>query len=145
MDATLANKALNVVAVNSALVKRSLDEVSVHRSSQEKAASLRPALLAQMLETGCVAQHQKQAADAMLCSHAETLGLLKMAVDKIAKLQAQVQKTAGDLGHGVDEDSTGAVKTAGDYNSVEDSYVGRKTGQRKASDEAILKVLQPAR
>jgi hypothetical protein len=146
MDANLATKALNCITVNSVLTKRALDELSVHRSSQQKAASMRSALLDQMLEVGCVAGHQKQAADAMLCSHAETLGLLKMAVDKIAKLQAQIQKTAGDLGQGVDEgEATGTEKVAGDYNSLDDGYVGRKTSRRKVSDEAILRVMQPAR
>ena len=141
MNAALATKAVNYVAVSSALTKRALDELSVHRTGQEKAASLRPDLLKRMLEVGAVAEHQKEAAEAMLASHAETMNLLKLAVDKIAALQAQ--KRASDLGEGVDAgevDATSA-KEAGDYDSLNDNYAGRRTSRRKASDLAILSVL----
>ncbi len=142
MNAALATKTVNYVAVSSALTKRALDELSVHRASQEKAATLRPDLLKRMLEVGAVGEHQKQAAEAMLGSHAETLNLLKLAIDKIGQLQSQAQKQASDLGQGVDAGEAGvSPKLAGDYDSLTDGYVGRKTSQRKASDAAILSVL----
>ena len=139
MNPQLSNKVLNYVAVSSALTKKALDELQVHRAAQQKAASVRPELLARMLQVGAIAEHQKQAGEAMLASHPETLSLLKLAVDKIEKLQGQVQKSAADLGQGV-EDNAG-VKTAGDYDSMNDPFVGRRTSQRKASDVAILRVL----
>ena len=141
MNAALAQKGLNYVQVSSVLTKRALDELSVHRAAQTKAAALRPDILKQMLEIGAVGEHQKEAAEAMLASHPETIGLLKLALDKIAKLQATITKHAVDLGEGVDDKEAGSVKTAGDYDSLTDGYVGRKTGRRKASDEAILSVL----
>ena len=139
MNTTLATKALNYVQVSSALTKRALDELSVHRAAQEKAASMRAEILSRMIEVGAVAEHQKTAADAMLASHPETLNLLKMAIDKLAKMQGALQKHAVDLGEGVNETEAGAqTKTAGDYDSITDGYVGRKTGKRKASDVALM-------
>lgn len=146
MNAALATKAINYVAVSSALTKRALDELSVHRTAQQKAASLRSDVLQLMLQVGAVGEHQKQAAEAMLGSHAETMGLLKLAVEKIGLLQSKLQKAAGDLGEGVEADEAGGLtagKQAGDYDSLSDPYVGRKTSRRKASDEAILAVLNP--
>jgi len=142
MNPAIATKALNYVAVSSQLVKRALDEVQVHRAAQQKAAAMRGNVLALMLKTGSVAEHQKDAAEAMLGSHAETMGLLKTAIEKLATLKGQLQKQAADLGQGVDEHDVGGAQQAG-YDSLEDGYVGRKTSQKKASDEAILKVLGP--
>jgi len=141
VDPKLANAALNTVAVYSALTKKALDEVSTHREAQEKAASVRPDLLNLMLETGAVTEEQKEAADAMLGSHAETLGLLKSALTKMAEFKTQIEKQASELGRPDDDTSLGGA--LGDYDSLSDGYVGRKTSQKKASDEAILSVLQP--
>jgi hypothetical protein len=144
MDPKLANQTLQYVQVTTALTKRALDEVQVHRDSQEKAASMRNNVLESLIEAGCVGETQKQAAEAMLGSHAETLNLLKLASDKIKDQQAKLVKHAGDLGAGVDPAEVGAngsVKSADEYDSMTDGYVGRKTSEKKASDEAILKVL----
>ena len=142
MNQALATKTLNYVAVTSALTKRALDELQVHQTAQEKAASLRPDLLEVLVKAGCVADHQKNAAEAMLGSHAETMGLLKTAAEKLAEMQSKLVKQASDLGEGFD-DSGGAGSP--DYDSLSDGYVGRKTGEKKASDVAILKVLdQPS-
>lgn len=145
MNPQLANQALNIVAVASATVKKACDEIQVHRSSQQKAASLRAELLDHMLKAGTVSEHTKQAAEAMLGSHAETMGLLKSAVDVIVKLRGQIQKQAGELGQGVDPKEAGMApseKQAGDYDSLTDPFVGRKTGRLKASDVALQRVLQ---
>ncbi len=139
MNKALATKVLSYVAVTSALTKRSLDELQVHQSSQEKAASIRGSVLNVLLQSGCVPEHQKQAAEAMLGSHAETLQLLKTAATKLGQSQKQLSKQASDLGQGVDP-NLGSGKTSS-YDSMTDGYVGRKTGEKKASDLAILKVL----
>lgn len=135
---------LKFVEVASFGMKRACDELVVHRSMQKKASDLAPEVLAFMLKTGAVREDQKDAAAAMLGSHAETLQLLKSAVDELFKLRSgQAQKKAGDLGRGVDDPN---AKQAGDYDSMTDPHVGRKTSQKKASDLAILKVLdQPDR
>lgn len=143
MKPQFANKVLKYVEINSALLKRALDELQTHRALQKKAADQRPAILQRMIEIGCVTENTKQAAEAMLAGHAETLGLLKSATDKIAELRERIQKQASELGRGEEPGTTGVpgVKTASDYDSLSDGYVGRKTSQRKASDEAILRVL----
>jgi hypothetical protein len=148
MNANLANAALNYVAVSSALTKKALDELQVHRTSQQKAAAMRSELLDHMLKAGTVNERTKQAADAMLGSHPETLGLLKSAVDLIAKLKTQLQKQALDTGTGVDPKEAGVAgveKSAGDYDSLTDPFVGRKTSQVKASDRAIMRVMENPR
>ena len=65
MNSNLAAKAINYVAVSSALTKKALDEISLHRDAQTKAASLRPALVQRMLDTGCITVEEKTAAEAM--------------------------------------------------------------------------------
>ena len=137
VDPKLANDVLNTVAVYSALTKKALDELSTHREGKEKAASVQPEILDLMVETGAVTEEQKEAADAMLGSHAETLGLLKSALTKMAEFKGRLEKQAGELG-GPDDDS---VAVTPDFDSLSDPYVGRKTSQKKASDEAILSVL----
>ena len=143
MNPQFATKVLQYVEVNSALLKRALDELQGHRALQKKAGDLRPDLLKRMIEVGCVNDGSKEAAEAMLAGHAETLGLLKSAVDKIADLKERLHKSAGELGRGEETGKAGTAseKTAGDYDSLSDGYVGRRTSQLKASDQAILKVL----
>jgi hypothetical protein len=136
----LIKAAANFVAISSALNQRALDEVNVHRAAQEKAASLRDGVLKDMLDVGCVEPHQKQAAEAMLASHAETLGLLKEAMSVIARQQEDLKKAAMQLGAGEDDPKpTTLGKQASD--SVNDGYVGRRTGEKKASDLAFEKIL----
>ena len=141
MNQNLATAALNYVAVSSALTKRAIDELNVHRAAQQKAAALQPTLLQEMLQTGHLAEHQKQAGEAMLASHPETLQLLKLAIAKNVEQRELLKKYASELGRGEDENTTVVEKTAGDYDSLNDPYVGRRTSQRKASDVAILRVL----
>lgn len=142
MNQAIANKALNYVAVTSVMTKKAMEELSTYHAAREKAASVRPDLLKQMMEVGCVSEQQKEAAEVMLASHPETLGLLKSAVDVIAKLQGKLKKQAADLGEGVDDKDVGLSKQAGtEYDSLTDPFVGRRTSEKKASDVAILKVL----
>jgi hypothetical protein len=135
--------ALKVVEVGSFTVKRAMDEITVHRNAQTKAAALRPDLLTYMVENGVVNEDMKQAADAMLGSHAESLQLLKAAVDKIVELKKfNGSKQAADLGAGQNPQSTGVAKGAaaeGDYDSLSDPVVGRRTNEKKASDYALAK------
>lgn len=127
---------LSFVEVGSTAVKRAMDEVTVHRQSQKRAADLRSSLLDHMVASGVVAGHQKQAADAMLGSHAETMQLLKAAVDKIVELRKDVNaKTAGDLGT---PDGKGRALSS-EYNSLTNPFVGAKTAELKESDMHLLK------
>lgn len=127
---------LQFVEVASFGMKRACDELIVHRSMQKKASDLAPELLSLMLKTGAVRNDQKDAAAAMLGSHAETLQLLKSAVEELHKQKTQsLTKKAGDLGTGVDDNNKPG------YDSLTSNYVGRKTGEKKASDMAILRVL----
>lgn len=134
---------ISFVEVSSAFTKRAADELGVHRQAQEKAASLRPALLQQMLSAGVVASHQKEAAEVMLGSHAETMSLLKAAVDKIVDLNKQLgEKTAQDLGGPEKKGSAGlGGPNTSTYDSLTDPHVGRKTSEKKASDRALEAVL----
>lgn len=133
---------LDYVAVSNELTKRAFDQLEVHEQSQAKAASVSGDVLNSLIESGCVSESQKQAAESMLGSHAETLGLLKSAAQKIAAYRKQVSKQASDLGQAVEDNSQ---KQAANYDSLTSPFVGAKTGAgvKKASDEAILKVLGP--
>ena len=136
MNQKFLDSVLTFVEVGSTTVKRAMDEVSVHRQGQKRAADLRGTLLDHMVASGVVAGHQKEAAEAMLGSHAETMQLLKAAVDKIVDLRKDVNaKTAGDLGA---PEGKGR-QTSGSYNSLTTPHVGAKTAELKESDMHLLK------
>ena len=130
---------LSFVEVASFGMKKACDEITVHRSMQKRASVVAPDVLTLMLKTGAVTPAQKEEAAAMLGDHASTLGLLKNAVEELAKARAGAgSKKAGDLGKGEDE------KIASDRNgSGAGNYLGRKTSDIKDSDRAILAVLEP--
>lgn len=141
----LVASTLLFVEVGSATVKRAMDEVAIHEQAQKAASDLRPSLLEHMVTSGVVQPGQKQAADAMLGSHATTMQLLKSAVDKIVELRGemagQTAKQASNLGGPDTPQKTAGVNKPGSegYNSLEDNFVGRPTNEKKASDLAFLK------
>lgn len=147
----LLDGVVQYIEVSSLTTKRALDEVAVHRQSQEKAAALRDGLLDHMIKMQVVPQAQKQAAAVMLGAHDTSLQLLKAATDKIAEQAAIIKrltngnpKVAGDLGTGVD---AGEVGVAGgshqpnEYNSLTSPIVGEKTANLKESDKALMKLI----
>ena len=135
---------LKFVEVASVAVKRAMDEVGVHRQAQKRASDLRAGILTKMIKLGCANEQQKEGADAMLASHAETLKLFDAAMDKIAELKLALEKRGSDLGSPDSEKSASASFTTGDYDSLTDPFVGRKTSMKKASDIALSRVLEPA-
>lgn len=142
MNSQLAAKTVSFVAVASALTKRAMDEVQGHRDARTKAAALQPDVLQRMLAVGCISSAQEKQASEMLGSHAETLGLLKGAIDRIAELNGQRTKIASD-GAGVDPSDIGLAKASGSakpgaYDSLTDGYTGKHTSEKKASDRALF-------
>lgn len=151
VPAAVLDNVVGFIELSSMTTKRALDEIGVHRAAQEKAAALRPALLDHMLKSKVVQAHQKEAADAMLGSHPESLQLLKAATDKIVELNAEIQrlkaggtKQAGDLGAGVDGGEVGVAaggsfQGTGEYNSLTHPIVGEKTAFVRESDRKLAK------
>lgn len=140
VPATLLDDTLRFVEISSLAVKRAMDENDVHRAQQKKATDLQPPLLEKLLAMGLVAKHQEKAAAAMLGSHAETLNLFNALVEKYAALKTE--KVAKDgLGSGVDPKQAGLGPDAPPADSTTSPWVGRHTGEKKASDLAILAVL----
>jgi hypothetical protein len=102
-------------------------------------------LLDHMLKSGVVDAGQKQAAEAMLGSHAETMQLLKASVDKIVEMKGGLTKRGGD-GEAVDGASLGLANgrsqsEPGGYNSLTDPFVGQKTAYVKESDRPLLALI----
>lgn len=141
----LLDKSTAFAQMSSILVKRALDEVEVHRLSQEKAAAIRPTVLNLMLKTGSARPDQKEIAETMLGAHDTTLTLLKIATEKLAearevnaKQAAEIvrlggsSKSAGDLGQPVSE--TAAPATGGPQ-----PYIGARTDQVMGSDLVFLR------
>lgn len=136
----LLDDVLQYVEITSFGMKRAMDEIDVHRQQQKKAADLQPPLLDKLLAMGLVAGHQKQAAAAMLGSHAETLNLFNALTEKYAALRTE--KAAKDgLGGGVDPAAAGLGPVTPASDSTTSPWVGRHTGEKKASDLAIMAVL----
>lgn len=140
------DKVVGFVGTASICAKRACDEVAVHRAMQKRASDAAPAILELLLKSGAVRAEQRDAAAAMLGSHAETLALLKSAVERLEKLETEKAaaavppppvKQAGDLGRSV----PGTAPAGSGYDSLNDNYLGRRTSQPKASDLAMLRVL----
>ena len=142
MTPAIAEQTLQFVGLASALANGALTELQTHRTGQEKAAALRTPVLDKLTQAGCVSANQKDAALTKLASHAGTLELLSNAAEVISRLQTQAtEKRAGDLGEGVADDKRSGVSGHAAYNSMTDGYVGKKTSEKKASDLAIMAVL----
>ncbi len=125
-------------------MKRACDEISVHRAMQAKAAPLQTPVFDAMQKIGAVLQGEEAAAKAMLSTHEGTLALLKNAVDECAELRAKLAEKTGEanvnrLGGPAGAEKTGSAKP--NFDSMNDPFLGRPTSEKKASDTAILRVL----
>lgn len=140
MNTKLAAQAVEFVAASSALTDRLMGEVKSSRAEKQAAANKLNAVLDRLLETGCVAPHQKQAAADMLANHGQSLDLLVNAVNKMQQYKQASEKAAADLGQAVTEKEAG-VASAPVTDSLSNPYVGRRTSEKKASDIALLAVL----
>jgi N-acetylmuramoyl-L-alanine amidase CwlA len=145
MNTKLAAQAVEFVAASSALTDRLMSEVQSNRAEKQAAAQKLNAVLDRMLETGCVAPHQKQAAAAMLEDHSQSLDLLVNAVNKMQSYKQASEKAASDLGQAVTEKEAGVSTSGSSTDSLNGPYVGRRTSEKKASDLAILAVLDAPR
>ena len=145
MNMKLAAQTIDFIAASSALNDRLMGEVQAHRDREKQAASKRQAVLDLMLQTGSVAPHQKQAAADMLSNPAQTLDLLVNAINKMQAYKSASEKAAADLGHAVTEKEAGLKSTPVIRDSLNDPYVGRRTSEKKASDLALLAVLNAPR
>lgn len=136
IDPKLAQKGLVYAQIASTLNKRAIDELEPYQKDAEKAAAARNPLMELLLDVGCVSEHQKEAADELLATHNGTMSLLKSAVEHIRKLGAN-QKEANDLGSGVDPAVVNGAAGHTQYDSLNSPFVGRKTSEKKASDQAF--------
>jgi len=141
MNTKIAAQTVEFIAASSALNDRLMGEVQSYREREKQAASKLSSVLDLMVETGCVAPHQKQAAAEMLGNHGQSLDLLVNAVKKMQGYKQASEKAAADLGTGVTEKEAGFKTTPQVHDSLNDPYVGRRGSEKKASDIAILKVL----
>ena len=141
MNNKLAAQAVEFVAASSALTDRLMGEVRSQRAEKQAAAQKLNAVLDRMLATGCVAPHQKQAAAEMLGNHGQSLDLLVNAVNKMQSYKQASEKAASDLGQAVTEKEAGVSAQSSPSDSLSSPYVGRRTSEKKASDRAILAVL----
>ncbi len=145
MDTKLAAQAVEYVAASSALTDRLQGELNSYREQEKSAAAKQESVLDLMVETGCVARHQKQAAVGMLGNHGQSLDLLVNAINKMQAYKQASEKSAADLGQAVSEKEAGVHAQPQVRDSLNDPYVGRRTSEKKASDLAILAVLDAPR
>lgn len=144
VPSALLDNMVQYVEVSSLTAKRAIDEVETHRQAQKRASDLRVPLLDHMISVGVVSGEQKKAAEAMLGSHAETLQLLKAAVDKIAELKGQVKKAGDEPGQAIDDPNRAAGNghtKEGEYNSLTHPVVGHRTAFVKESDKPLLALI----
>jgi len=145
MNTKLAAQTVEFIAASSALNDRLMGQVQSYREKEKQAAAKRDAVLDLMIETGSVAPHQKQAAAEMLANHGQSLDLLVNAINKMASYKQASEKAASDLGQAVTEKEAGIKTQPQVKDSLNDPYVGRRTSEKKASDMAILAVLDAPR
>lgn len=104
-------------------------------SDQQAVATVLPSIVARLVEVGLLDKSSADAAMEKLSNHAAALSVLERVADKYQEQKIAAEKTAGDrLGHAV-PDSRASRR--------EDNYVGRRAGagEKRASDEAILKLI----
>jgi SHS2 domain-containing protein len=145
MNTKLAAQTVEFIAASSVLNDRLMSQVQSYRGKEKRAAAKRNSVLDLMIETGCVAPHQKQAAAEMLADHSQSLDLLVNAINKMTSYKQASEKAASDLGHAVTEKEAGVKAKPQVRDSLNDPYVGRRTSEKKASDMAILAVLDAPR
>jgi len=145
MNTKIAAQTVEFIAASSTLNDRLMSEVQSYRAREKQAADKRDAVLNLMVETGCVSPHQKQAAADMLMDHGQSLDLLVNAINKMQSYKQASEKSASDLGHAVSEKEAGVKSQPKSFDSLSDPYVGRRTSEKKASDLAILAVLDAPR
>lgn len=141
LDPVLAGKMLRYTQVSNVLVKKALDALTPFQQDAEKAAAAREALIDHMIATGTIPEHEKEAAAKAMSSQEGLQHVLKNAIDKIATLQ-QNQKTAGDLGEGVDAGSLDLAGVGAPSANHNPNYLGARTSEKKASDVAMLRILE---
>lgn len=141
MNDKLASQTIEFIAASSALSDRLMGELQSYRHKEKQASDKQLAVLDLLVSAGCVAPHQKQAAADMLGNHGQTLDLLVNAVNKMQEYRSASEKAASDLGHAVTEKEAGLKTSRSSVDSLNDPYVGRRTSEKKASDLALLAVL----
>lgn len=125
-----SNTVIRLVEVSSLFAKRALDSLSATKQSQKQAADRIPALVEHMVANGTIkAEEQKQAAE-MLGNHAQTLTLLKTAIDKLAEARRVKQASLGEPAG----DTEGPVYV----DAAKSPFVGSRTSEKRASDHALM-------
>lgn len=145
MNAKIAAQTVDYVAATSALTDRLLTATKQAAAKEKRAAEVAPGVLKLLVENGLVSETQKSAAAKLLGDHAGTLQILENAITKLAEFKAREKAAAAELGHPVTEKEAGVAQAAPVIDSMSDPYVGRRTSQKKASDLALLKVLNKPR
>jgi hypothetical protein len=143
IDQDFLDLSLSYTELSSFAMKRAMDELGVHRAVQQKAAATRSDVLDYGKKHGFFPEHQLKEAEAMLASHDTTLVLLKQAMELNVKKDAK--STPTEIGGPADEKTAADMARGnGTYNSLTDPYLGRNTGEKKASDIAFEKALTGA-
>lgn len=143
MNPKLAAATVQFIAVTSALAQKRAEEALAFKKREKEANEKIAAVLDHLVSTGCVMNHQREEAKRQLQKHASALDLLVNAATKIQKYKSAAesltQKQASDLGS---PDSVAKPKA---LSSLESPFVGRRSGnEKKASDLALLAILEPA-
>ena len=152
-----AEMAIDFVEASSAFAEKAMDEINAGRAMQKRASDLAPGLISTLLKTATIQPNEQAEVEAMLGQHDTTLVLLKNAAEELAATRQELaearseldklrgQKIASRLGEPVDDPERPASRSttkAAEYDSLQDNYIGRRTGQLKASDIALRRVLE---
>lgn len=136
--AQLATQAVTYMGISSAFTKRALEELQVRRSAQKRAADLRDGLVDYLTATKLIRPTEKDAAAAMLGSHAETMTLVRNLAERLVSVQQAKTAEAGSPA----EDPTGAAQMDGSHPSLNGPFVGARTTEKKASDHVLARIME---
>lgn len=126
---------LKFVAASNVLGERLLTERSTLMREKSASDALRRPLFEQLVRQGHVPQGQEKAAEELLATYRGTQELLKAALDRIGRLEAQaVQKQASDLGRAEAPERPG-------YNDGGYRVVGARDGGPRESDRLWMSIL----
>jgi hypothetical protein len=135
---------VDFIAVGSQFAKRAMDERTVTQMAQDKAASLRGPLVKDMISMGLIQASQAKEAEAMLGAHDTTLVLLRSACEKAAEYKAALPplpKPVAQPGAPVEPAGQKTASAGGEFTSLTNPHVGRRTTEVKESDRALLRMI----
>lgn len=134
----LTEKTLNYVEVSNKALAEAARLLGETDAVHAKLAEAAPARAQALVALGRLEPALQKRAEQMLANPAELGGLFDNLLGLLDKQQKQASEKQASLGKAA---SAPSQTQSSEYDSLSDSYIGRRTTMKKASDEAMLRLI----